>query len=343
MSKAQANGNHAPQALPPGQALQVIRAILRDETLTPAQKLTTVAVVCQADMKSGSAWASYRQLRRDYGLSPASVAGALRAGDGRAIGRYLSVKQRGARGAVCYRIEAADALHRAKRTKGAIASIGEAQNPQSASRSEAQESPAIQNSTSSASLSEAILTPYSKKEDPPNPPHGGGGARPSLGDVTGRIATAHAEAFGRDLPAAWRKAIRDEWRNGDKAALAEIDADVLRAAEVYRERSGLACMGHGVVMQFLGSRSRRQQEAKTAAAARTAAEHAAAGAAAREKAARDAQQVAQRALWSDLTSAERTRWIEAARRVRPGLADPDRLAEYGAYLAWREANTVEVA
>lgn len=92
---------------PPVEALRLIRRILADKSMGHAERIATAAVVLSADNETGEAWASYRSLRAEYGLSTDAIAGALRsdgrrAPRGRAIDRYLRIERRGEHGSVCY-------------------------------------------------------------------------------------------------------------------------------------------------------------------------------------------------------------------------------------------------
>ena len=86
----------------PVEALRVIREILADTSMGNAERIAAAAVVCCADNGTGAAWASYRSIHREFGLSLDSIAGALRSHGGKAIGKYLAVIGRGKQGSVQY-------------------------------------------------------------------------------------------------------------------------------------------------------------------------------------------------------------------------------------------------
>lgn len=101
------NGTAAKQPttkLSPVDALRLVRRVLGDRSIGPAARIATAAVILSADNETGLAWASYRSLRAEFGLSSDSVAGALRSDGGAAMGRYLCVASRGQQGAVQYRV-----------------------------------------------------------------------------------------------------------------------------------------------------------------------------------------------------------------------------------------------
>ncbi|HQE29953.1 MAG TPA: hypothetical protein PL151_19550 [Phycisphaerae bacterium] len=87
---------------PPTEALRLIREILSDRSLGHAERIATAAVVLCMDNRDGTGWSSYRSVRDNFGLSLDSIAGALRQGGGKAIGRYLTIVGRGVQGSVRY-------------------------------------------------------------------------------------------------------------------------------------------------------------------------------------------------------------------------------------------------
>jgi hypothetical protein len=174
---------------------------------------------------------------------------------------------------------------------------------------------------------------------PPSPPQGGGPARGNLPlrQVTQRIAKAYWQAFHARLPAAWARRIRQEWRDGDRAALAVIDAATLTAARRFGQSRKLACYGLGTVILYLHDQA-------ADAAARTAAAHAALSASAGMAAAADRQAKAHEEELAGLTRAfrrlpapQRDRWRALAAagpvgRRRPDLVEALAIGLYGASL-----------
>ncbi len=116
----------------PVAALRAIQCVCADKRMTPAQRLVIVRVILYANNETGLAWAAYRTIRKETGLSTGTIVAALRY----ANGRYLTRHAVGCNGALQYRI----ALQPVKR----------------ASKDKAQ---ALQSVPSGASASAAILTP----------------------------------------------------------------------------------------------------------------------------------------------------------------------------------------
>jgi len=169
-----------PAALGPAAALRVIRAALADPGLTAAEKAVVAAIVAQADAATACAWASYRQLAADYGLSPKTIRAAI----AKSTGRYLEPAGHGRHGAARHRILAPPSASPTEAPDPASASPTEAPAPPSASPTEARDAdsaspteapaeapgpPALPFGHSSASHRGTILTPYSKRKDPPTP------------------------------------------------------------------------------------------------------------------------------------------------------------------------------
>lgn len=136
----------------PVAALRAVQCVCADRGMTPAQRLVIVRVILYANNETGLAWAAYRTIRKETGLSTGTISEALRY----ANGRYLTRHAVGCNGALQYRI----AFQPVKR----------------ASKDKAQ---ALQSVPSGASASAAILTPSTnprtspwkarRKATPPNP------------------------------------------------------------------------------------------------------------------------------------------------------------------------------
>jgi len=134
--------------------------------MSRSQQLVTIAVILCADWRTGKGWASYRSLRREFGLSNDAVSGALRAeGDGQrsgsAIGRYLEVSGRGSRGSVQYQILSVASDSERSGTRSADERSGE----RSALRSESSSAPVLggQRSERRSHSYPSNLTPDSKE------------------------------------------------------------------------------------------------------------------------------------------------------------------------------------
>lgn len=97
----------AEAAFSPAEALQLLRAIHADKSLSLAQRIAVAGVVLCLDWRTGEGWASYRSIHDEFGIGMEAIAAALRTdgagGAGAAIGQYLAVAGRGAKGSVRYR------------------------------------------------------------------------------------------------------------------------------------------------------------------------------------------------------------------------------------------------
>lgn len=321
--------------LPPTAALRAIRAILADGRLTPAQRVAAAAVVCQADAATGCAWASYRQLRREFGLSPTAIASALRSGEpaGAAIGTHLAAAATGERGAQCFRVLGA-ALRPTERMRSAersaSATPSEALRPGERYENEA---PALRLGASSATPSVAILTPDSNPSfsNPPSPPPGGGAGAVSLEEATERVAQAYRAAMGRGLPWRWRRQVAREFRRGDPATVLAIDAAAIEAGRRLAAERGRT-FGFGWVLQALAGRddAAGRQRAADEARRREADAHRNADAQAQRE--REAQ-AARLAAFRALPAERREEWLEQARAMNPYLTRAERIEEQAAWLA----------
>ena len=85
----------ADNGLGPVEALRLLRRVLRDPDLPAGQRIAVAAVVLQADRGTRRAWASYRQLARDWHVGPDSIAGALRVEPAKAAGGKQPPADRG--------------------------------------------------------------------------------------------------------------------------------------------------------------------------------------------------------------------------------------------------------
>ncbi len=138
-------------AFGPVAALRAIQRVCADRGMTPAQRLVIVQVVLYADNATGLAWAPYRTIQRATGLASGTIGAALQYADG----EYLRRHAVGRHGAVQYQV-----LPRHYLTRGSTAEA-----PPSASASDAL---ARQSARSSASGTDAILTPSSSYKHRPS-------------------------------------------------------------------------------------------------------------------------------------------------------------------------------
>jgi len=152
-----------------------------------------------------------------------------------------------------------------------------------------------------------------------------------------RIRQAYIEATGDIMPATWIPKIRQEVRNGDRAAVALVDATAIRAARTYADRKRLA-WGFGTVLHYVlhrrtADKKLAAENASRAQVAEACAEQLAQienGHAARLR--REA--AAASAYFATLDEAQRARWREIAARIPGPKPDLDYLA---ARRAWTDA------
>lgn len=84
--------------LSPVDALRVIRAILRDRSLSHAVRGVLIALAIRADNQTGQAWADYPSLHREFDYSTDTISAAIKAG----LGKYIVEGPRGRHGAQSY-------------------------------------------------------------------------------------------------------------------------------------------------------------------------------------------------------------------------------------------------
>lgn len=135
----------------PTDTLRMIRVILADHELSATAKIITAAVFLSADNQTDRAWASYRSLRREFGVSTEAICTTLKDPGGAAIGKYLDIIGRGAHGSREFL-----ALCPPKRCDDPTDSDTEAQALRSPERSDGS---ALRFSGFSASVTEDKLTP----------------------------------------------------------------------------------------------------------------------------------------------------------------------------------------
>ena len=189
----------ADNGLGPVEALRLLRRVLRDPDLPAGQRIAVAAVVLQADRGTRRAWASYRQLARDWHVGPDSIAGALRVEPAKAAGgkapkptgkglaRYLRPGRRGPHGSREYIVLAAGSAPES----GALASAPESgtQAPASAPESDAQ-APASA-PESGANLKEKKEQKEKRKRRPKVPPD------PRVAEFIDWFCEAYRSACGR--------------------------------------------------------------------------------------------------------------------------------------------------
>jgi hypothetical protein len=336
------------------EALRAIRAVLADRTMTAAQRVAVAAVIVQADSTTGCAWASYRQLGADYGVTVRVVAHVLATPGGIAIGRHLAVAGRGQHGATRYRVLGSDCVGHAQDTGSdcvghaqdtGSACVGQAQDAGSACVGQAQDA-------GSACVGRSILAPVREEIlRPPTPPGGPGGACVPAASPSGEGIETEADAE-RHVDAAFRAAgepglgwlqkrkVRREFTHGGGAELiASIDAAVVTAARAAMPAN--RSFGWGWVVQKAQAVLARKLVAEKAEFERHAA--AASRELSVEEVRRDIERVQaeesrRQAAWANLDAAERDRFIAQARREPMGDTKKPGLLERLAEVAWARAN-----
>ena len=187
-----------------------------------------------------------------------------------------------------------------------------------------------------------------QEPSPPSPPQAGGNASGNFSPdpirkITDRINAAHIEAFGRPLPAKWKRDIRDEINNGDGESLDRIDAAAILAAEKYRRKNGWSCLGHGTVMQYLANAARQLAEMAQKDAAVKAATAKMQAQASAEAQARKRQAQAE-AFFRNLTPYEQDEWFKRARAMPfAPITRPDLIAAQAASMAFTERESLTFA
>lgn len=101
---ARPQANSAPDrgagGLSPTDALRCLRALHSDPKIEPAQRSAIAWIILAASNKTGLAWASYKSIEENTGVSHATVWEALR----RADGKYLDRAGLGRKGAIQWRV-----------------------------------------------------------------------------------------------------------------------------------------------------------------------------------------------------------------------------------------------
>lgn len=128
-------------SLSPTDALRALRAVHSDPEILPAQRSAVAWVILSANNKTGLAWASYENIRKNTGVARATIREGLR----RAEGKYLHRAGLGRKGAIQWRV-AVQPVNRSSTSE-----------PQPAVQPL---TPAVQPLTASGSTIEPILTSY---------------------------------------------------------------------------------------------------------------------------------------------------------------------------------------
>ncbi len=129
----------------PVETLNLIRAILHDQSLSYGQRSVIIEIALCNDNKQSTAWASYEYLHKRTGIRMETIASAIRAGEN----KYFRKVKRGAKGSWQYRLCA---------TESGALSTSETEAHDSVCASET-EVPALPKRKSCTSETEVILAP----------------------------------------------------------------------------------------------------------------------------------------------------------------------------------------
>ena len=193
-------------ALSPLQALERIRRIVKDEDLTPSEKLAVIAVVLHANTKTGLAFPGQRTIRRETGIGGKPVESALACpgpGEsrprGKAVGQHIEPAGRGRHGVRVWRVLPASPVG-ARYENGSDPQAGALDSTQRASGAAQRASPEIQRSPEGRRTGvELKATGGEEKAPPPIAPMSGNG-------------NGNGQALGARLKTlAVRPATADEW------------------------------------------------------------------------------------------------------------------------------------
>ena len=314
--------------------VRTVQAILRDRSFTPAQAKALGAIILQANRSTGIAWCSYRQLSLEYRLGSDSIRTATRLA---VANGYLAVAKRGSHGAIGYRVIAQPFPETAEQ-RTPSGSADEPSAPQTGALQRtpdgSADDPAHLYDGSSAPETGAIPLLDTGTTTPPTPPQAGGSARADLlvpeteAAALATVGDAYREVFGKGLPRKWRRRVKAEWQDGDRATLGEIDAPAIRGGQALA-KNAKRTFGFGWVLKYLEGKA--ATAADNAAALETAAEvNAEADAEQQRKRKADARRVEQ---FRQLTAAERSTWLERVRATFPGFKRPEQIERQAAYLA----------
>lgn len=262
----------------PGRYLSIPNVLLRSVGLTASAKLVWMALAGHLGPDGTEVWPSINRLAGMTGLERKTVIASVAALE--AAGLILTIKTAGR--ATRYRILQPQAGLFAP-AKTDVKNVPVRKTYQSQKRTGTKNGLRPVPKTDSNYLSEVL-----KENTPPNPPQvpqgmlrtgGSGGGDFSSSkktktkeEIIRQIDTAHAKTFGKPLPAKWKRDVRLEYDDGDRASLERIDADVLREAEKYRAVKKWNCLSHATVMQYLAhldrqAQAKRQGDANTKAQA----------------------------------------------------------------------------
>jgi len=226
----------------PGTYASLPSAVLRRLDLSATAKLVYMAI---ANELRGDA--------TEVSVSIALLAGRIGAGRTAVKEAIAALKSAGLLAAIA---------EPGRRTRYRFQSPGPGRNPTGLELQTGSESDRVDNGTGSESDHPPGRIPCKTGSDsdhhvpptpdtPPIPPEGGECER---GELVTRIRTAYEAAFGESLPGRWPRAIRRAAREGDRAALARIDAATLRRASAWRVAAGLSGFGVGTVLAYLEAR-----------------------------------------------------------------------------------------
>lgn len=312
----------------PGRYSSLPDVFLRDPTLAASAKLVWMALAGHLGPSGTEVWPSMTRLSRRTGLSRATVLRAV--GDLEDAG-LIAVRRQPSGKSNLYRILQPQAGPSAEKqyqndTGSKMTPVAEC-NPTG-----------IKMTPEAVSKCNPKYCSSTERSTPPNPKgekteSGGTDFSPEQKTETKaamvrRIDAAHVEAFGKPLPAKWKRDIRLEFDDGDRAALERIDAAVLTEAEKYRRVKHWSCLGHGTVMQYLAHLDRKAA-AKRKKSAKTKATEA-------EEAEKAELEQAKMDHFQGLGQAKRQFYLDQAYQQFPHMKNPFMVVRQAAHAAWLE-------
>jgi len=318
----------------------------------PSSAKIILAIIAFRIGRNGVAWPGIRKLAADAGLNSKTVSEAILRLE--AAGDLLIERQSNGQTNI-YRLPSSSCFHDLAKDK-TTPETGTVRKP---GRSENRDGPTHKTGTL------PCTKPGQKRREqekhppaPPGKPGGTGGGAVGGSDVDGggkkrrrlsaaekavlkstieRIGEAYRSVIGADMPHSWRTKISGEFKNGDRAALGEIGAEILSAvAAMCAARGQIFCLANVVATIHAAKRStadaeRRRQDVADRQRAddeKSIAEATARAAAAKETAAR-------LAVFRKLPKNARDHWIsEAVKQPGPPIKRADILEGIAAMLYW---------
>ncbi len=333
----------------PGRYSSLPDVILRDPSLSASAKLVWMALAGHLGPSGTEVWPSMTRLSRMTGLGKNTV---LRAVAALEDANLIVVKRQPSGKANLYRIlqpqvglfDEKSAANQSEKLTGRENPPVEKPDPkQSQNGTGAEMGPVPKCDPTSPKMGPEAVPKWDSKycssterSTPPTPKgekekSEGNGFSPkpkTKKQIVQQCETAHQKAFGKPLPAKWKRDIRLEYDDGDFAALERIDEAVMAEAEKYRAAKRWSCLGHGTVMQYLAHLDRKAT-AKHKKSADTQAQAA-------EQAEKDELEQCRLEHFRGLGQAQQEQHVAEVRRRFPHMKDLDMIGRQAANAAWLE-------